>query len=864
MIVYFTDRNLNIVGQASTSLHSGYHISKDETTEELETGVNTFECTIVGDYALEDIVTVGRYVLKQSGRSTDYDSLYQIIETDYDTLTGEMSIYCEDAGLDLLNKMCPAVTLTGTMSYMLNYFKPAGWTVNLIGTPSTSRTYTWDGESTATERLMSVVNLWGCELYYSFNINRLKVTERVINVTPKRGLQTPEAQLRLNYDINSIVTSSSMANLVTAVNVTGGVPENTETPINLKNYTYSYTDPATGDVYTVDKPTGQMRNTTAMVRWSSALDTDGLLLGTFQFDTTDKAVLAGQARAYLQKQSQIEVNYDVDFARLPEDTQIGDKVMIIDDAGDLYLEARVLRIETSISDDKRTATLGNFLLRNSGIADKVLAMSESLTQQIASDQANREAIRILTEAVDTMSTLEVESNIFMNVATLKAHLYQGTTDIRADFDPNWFKWILRNENGEFLLGRGYELTVSMDIIGYASTILCRFIRPELYDITDHNGNAITDENLEPIQGSYAGIYTPPATRRLLKATRANTMGNPTLTREVNLYEKDAMRKYTQHFWTEETGEHAGAHITEIGKDEFLEDPANGGGNLLATSDGISIRDGLTDLATFGANGMRIGLEDEKHIEVTNKAFNVYDEDGSLPFSVNTTGSFKSTPRAYESMVNGTSGNITMWSSQIYLRGKLKDNRIYFGVSATGKPTDYSSYIENPTTTLKTITVDGVKCSVRLSSESTLLVVFDNTNTAQRYVGAHWTDEYYETLVKVNDSVLESEYQRLAIVDSTGVSLGAGHSYAYTYGKIASIVLVVYNTSSIAVGGVIYSGTLLNYLPQVDTTLICNNGNAVIAGSLSTLGDIFVRNTGASAITSSEASPIVLTATYIYQ
>ncbi len=43
----------------------------------------------------------------------------------------------------------------------------------------------------------------------------------------------------------------------------------------------------------------------------------------------------------------------------------------------------------------------------------------------------------------------------------------------------------------------------------------------------------------------------------------------------------------------------GAHITEIPKDDFIEDPENGGGNLLARSNGIAIRNGLTELATFG-------------------------------------------------------------------------------------------------------------------------------------------------------------------------------------------------------------------------------------------------------------------------
>ena len=58
----------------------------------------------------------------------------------------------------------------------------------------------------------------------------------------------------------------------------------------------------------------------------------------------------------------------------------------------------------------------------------------------------------------------------------------------------------------------------------------------------------------------------------------------------------------QHFWMTETGDDTGAHITEKTKEDFLADPTNGGGNLLARSNGITARDGLIELATFGANG----------------------------------------------------------------------------------------------------------------------------------------------------------------------------------------------------------------------------------------------------------------------
>lgn len=62
----------------------------------------------------------------------------------------------------------------------------------------------------------------------------------------------------------------------------------------------------------------------------------------------------------------------------------------------------------------------------------------------------------------------------------------------------------------------------------------------------------------------------------------------------------------QYFWFTKTGTDTGAHITEVPQEDFLEDPDNGGGNLLARSNGVAIRDGLAELATFGAELVELG------------------------------------------------------------------------------------------------------------------------------------------------------------------------------------------------------------------------------------------------------------------
>lgn len=464
MIIYFCDRQLNILGQASTTLPAGNRISQDKLVEDVETGVNTFECVIHYEKStrreLESALVVGNYILKKS--DTSYDALFQIIEAEGDSKEQEINLYAEDAGLELINTLCPAVTLQNkTISEMLRYFLPSDWGINTNDIPNTTRTYTWDGESTCTERLRSVAGLWDAELYYSFDIEGLSLKGKAVNVIHKRGLQVAIPQLRLNYDIDRIIQRSSIQNLVTALNVKGGTPEGSDTPINLVNYDYTYQDPYTNDIYKVDKPTGQMRNITAMDRWSSPIDTDGLWVGSFSYDTTSKAELAGQARAELQRRSALEVNYEVDFEKLPKDAQLGDRVNIIDDTGELYLEARLLLIETSEADGTEKATLGEYLLRSSGISAKVAALAEEIAN-LADIKTSYTWVAYANDNQGSGISLSPAGKTYIGIAVNKD---TATVDIS---DPSIFSWVQMDSDS--IVALSCEITSSEGTLFIQTTV----------------------------------------------------------------------------------------------------------------------------------------------------------------------------------------------------------------------------------------------------------------------------------------------------------------------------------------------------------------------------------------------------------
>lgn len=82
----------------------------------------------------------------------------------------------------------------------------------------------------------------------------------------------------------------------------------------------------------------------------------------------------------------------------------------------------------------------------------------------------------------------------------------------------------------------------------------------------------------------------------------------------------------QYFWFTETGTDTGAHITEVPQEDFTDPTSENyhvGYNALFRSIGFAIRNGLTELATFSANAIRLGLANAKHILIDTNGISLY-------------------------------------------------------------------------------------------------------------------------------------------------------------------------------------------------------------------------------------------------
>lgn len=508
MILYFADRRMNILGKASSHLRKGVKILSDNKTEDVESGVASFEATF--SYTRENRKEVeswaksGNYILRKSGSENEF---YTIIESESDTENQEVIVYAEDAGLDLLNEVVGPYEADKAypIDHYINKFSyDSGFVIGVNEIKDLSRKLKWEGEATATERLASVATQFdNAEISYSFEIKRLKVTKKIINIHRKRGVDT-DIQLRKGKEIENIVVKQSIAELATSLLVTGGTPENSEVPITLKGYKYDDGDfHVSGD---------RLNSRIALEKWSryvwkdepnQVLGCGGHIIKNYSYDTLSQSELCKRAITKLKSICDVEVNYEADIIELPDNVRVGDRINIIDDDVGLYLNTRILKLETSESDETKVATLGENLLKESGISKKVEDLAEQF-KELADSRVFYTWIVYADDEKGNGISLLPDGKRYMGIAENKL------TENPDISDPTIFKWsLIKGADGGgytvILENDNFTFKGDTDSVEGTQTIKCKVqamygdtvVACTLGEIKPPNGMTIVSDNASP-------------------------------------------------------------------------------------------------------------------------------------------------------------------------------------------------------------------------------------------------------------------------------------------------------------------------------------------------------------------------------
>lgn len=435
MIIYFADRKMQILGQASTNLNDGIFIIDDSKTEYVSNGVVIFEATVCyGDNSVKvmrKLCTAGNYLLRKHNAENEF---YTIIDREFNEENREVTLYCEDAGMDLLNTIAEkyeASQAYTAVGYIDEWIRGTGFEIGVNEISNLKRKLKWDGESTVAERIASIATQFdNAEVSYSFEVEGMAVKRLLINLWKKRG-KDAKIQLRLGRDVKNIRDKESVQTLATALRVTGGTPEGGNEPINLAGYNYD-----DGDIYTDGK---LLKSRSAVAKWGSTWSNGKHIERTYSFETTSQSELCAHAVTELKKLSSPTKTYEVDIVTMPDNLSIGDIVYIVNDRGELYVSSRLLELKTSVSGKKIEAKLGDFVEEASGIDERVRELADKLANINTSPGSTASPLSLTVE-----SSKGVVFTDTLVDTTLTAHVYKDSRELTASEIANvgkvvWYK-----------------------------------------------------------------------------------------------------------------------------------------------------------------------------------------------------------------------------------------------------------------------------------------------------------------------------------------------------------------------------------------------------------------------------------------
>ena len=383
MTIYITDRNGKVLSTASTNLPEGIRILDDTMTDEVESGVKTFEVVLEAlDNDIRNNAAAGNYILAG-------ESMFTILSATYNTRDRNLRLYCEDAGLDFINRTCGKVAKTSKTfeEWVINTLgtsAQSGWIYNYQISKTKAKSLEYTSETTATERLLNILDSYDAEMYFAYSVDGLKVSERSINFCKKRG-NDQGIRLYINREVKSVTRTDSIEKLSTVWKVYG---KDNKPLSDLTGYDEADKEYSVGDVvgqttlkHSYKVVGSEVRCLEAINRWKSTLDTDGKISNVRYTDYTSAASAINYAIRQMEKAVEAEVTYEVELISFPKEMRCGDKVSVLDADDNILLEARVLKWSKSESNGISTVELGDFVTLQSSKAE--LSIPQEIMDEIA-------------------------------------------------------------------------------------------------------------------------------------------------------------------------------------------------------------------------------------------------------------------------------------------------------------------------------------------------------------------------------------------------------------------------------------------------------------------------------------------------
>lgn len=350
----------------------------------LEAGTGSYEFTIPSTHPNAELVESGNYVVRKGLDNQYLMFTIMSVEETHDA-NSVKRVYCEEVGLELLNEIEVPYKETSAKDikhYINRAIGDTGWKIGYCDVTAT-RTLEFTSYENVLSRILKIATAFNnAEISFSVDIVGSRVTNRYVNIYKRKGTDNGK-RFVYSKDITSIKRTVDMSQVATAI-LGVGRTDNKGNKTTFKSNTYD-----DGNIYTKNG-SEVLFSRKALERWGQVA---GNIFRVFEYDTPNSSELLNRAISDLKNRENPSVTYEVEIALLErlagyeeEKVRVGDTVKIIDTTfnPELYLEARVMALETSYLDpSKDKAILGNYQIIKTNILQELRNIQSKLLEKEA-------------------------------------------------------------------------------------------------------------------------------------------------------------------------------------------------------------------------------------------------------------------------------------------------------------------------------------------------------------------------------------------------------------------------------------------------------------------------------------------------
>lgn len=353
----------------------------DIFSEDLTTGAETFQFSTIAINDVARDLVVGNYVaFKKNGKY----KLFQImqVEENHEEVI-YMTIYCEGAGLELINKVFRKTIINSSTlrKFMTNVLEDTGWDVGFIEGSSVNTVDLELEDSTVYATLQNNIGKFNCELEFRVEIINGRITRKYVDTYGNRGKVTGKT-FTFGRDIEGLTRKTDSTELYTALIGRG------KNGLSFKDVMVSGIEKPLGQDFVSDEESFDKYNHKGYH-----------IIGIYNYETDSPEELLRETYKQLQKVKEPRYEYEINVALLGDligekwnTVAIGDTVSIVDNAFNppIHLMARVSKLETSFTSPQGdNCTLSNFVEVKSNITDEMRKLASQLEGYVDGSISNK-------------------------------------------------------------------------------------------------------------------------------------------------------------------------------------------------------------------------------------------------------------------------------------------------------------------------------------------------------------------------------------------------------------------------------------------------------------------------------------------